>query len=108
MKKIGIIRCFEVASRCSGSGCIKAFNNKTGAFDKYNEPADITIAIPCRGCSENSLEEILTSARQLKVDGVETIHLSSCIRSKCKWYDKFQETLSKEFDVIGYTHGNKK
>ena len=108
MRKIAILRCFEVSSRCSGSGCIKAFNNKTASFNEYDVNSDMVMSIPCNGCSTDSLKEILNSSTELKKQGVDSIHLSTCIRGKCPYYNEFVEELSKQFQVIGYTHGSKK
>ncbi|WP_027626124.1 CGGC domain-containing protein [Clostridium lundense] len=108
MKKIGIINCLEVSKRCSGSGCFKAFNNKSGSFEKYTEEdSELLSFIQCNGCTDNSVKELLIKAEDLKKLGVTTIHLSSCIRSKCPWYNEFIEELSKDFQVEGYTHEKK-
>lgn len=109
MKKIGIINCFEVSKRCSGAGCFKAFNNKTGSFDKYKEQESQLVSfVHCNGCSDNSVHEVLLRAEKMRAAGVEVIHLSSCIRSKCPKYNEFVRELSKNFEVVGYSHGKKK
>lgn len=107
MKKIGIINCFEVSKRCSGSGCFKAFNNKTASFEDCDKEAEILSFVHCNGCSVNSVEQVMARAKRMKEIGVTTIHLSSCIRSKCPWYEEFIDELSNDFEVIGYTHGSK-
>lgn len=107
MKKIGIINCFEVSKRCSGSGCFKAFNNKSASFEEYNSDSELLSFVHCNGCSENSIEQVVAKAQRMKEVGVTTIHLSSCIRSRCPWYEDFTKELSKNFEVIGYTHGSK-
>jgi predicted metal-binding protein len=108
MKKIAVLRCFKVSNKCSGSGCIKAFNKKTASFNEYEESSQMVMTIPCSRCSEDSLKEILNSSKELKEQGVKNIHLSTCIRSKCPYYNEFVHELSKDFSVIGYTHGSKK
>ena len=108
MKSIGIINCFEVSKRCSGSGCFKAFNNKTGSFNEYNDESQLLSFVHCNGCSENSVEQVVERAKRMKEVGVDTIHLSSCIRSKCQYYKEFIDELSKDFEVVDYTHGTKK
>lgn len=107
MKKIGIINCFEVSKRCSGSGCFKAFNNKAASFENYDNESQLLSFVHCNGCSENSIDQVISRAERMKEIGVDTIHLSSCIRSNCPWYDEFLSTLSKNFEVVGYTHGGK-
>ena len=42
----------------------------------------------------------------LSSNGVEAIHLSSCMRSKSENYEALAEFLSNYFNVIGYTHGS--
>lgn len=109
MKKIGIINCFEVSTRCTGSGCFKAVNNKTGSFERYeDEDIEMISFIHCNGCSENSLEQVLERAEKMKLRGVDVIHMSTCIKSKCPKYEVFMEELSKNFEVVGYSHGKKK
>ncbi|MBU3092237.1 CGGC domain-containing protein [Clostridium sp. CF011] len=108
MKKIAVLRCFKVSSKCSGSGCIKAFNNKTASFNDYDASLDMVMQIPCSGCNAGSLKEMLNSSEELKKQGVSSIHLSTCIRATCPYYNEFVKGLSKEFEVVGYTHGRKK
>lgn len=108
MKKIAILRCFKISSKCSGTGCVSAFNNKTASFNNYEVDSDMTMSIPCSECNTDSLQEVLNLSKELKKQGVEIIHLSTCIRAKCPYYNEFVEELSGDFQVIGYTHGNKK
>jgi predicted metal-binding protein len=109
MKNIAIVNCLEVSKRCSGNGCIKAFNNKQGAFEKYEEENLVmTSFIQCSGCGEGVVEDLVTQCEELKKSNVKAIHLSSCIRSKCSYYDEFIERLSEDFEVVGYTHAKKK
>jgi len=108
MKEIAVLRCFKVSSKCSGSGCIKAFNNKTASFNNYEGSLDMVMEIPCSGCSINSLKEVIDCSEKLKKQGIESIHLSTCIRGKCPYYNEFVEELSKGFQITGYTHGSKK
>ena len=107
-KKVGIINCFEVSTRCSGSGCFKAFNNKGDSFENYDGEAELVSFVHCNGCSEDSVEQVVARAQRMKKVGVTTIHLSSCVRSKCSFYKEFIDALSKDFEVIGYTHGSAK
>lgn len=108
MKKIAVLRCFKVSSKCSGSGCIKAFDKKAASFNDYEDNSQMVMSIPCSGCNEDSLKEILDVSKKLKCQGVDNIHLSTCIRSKCPYYNEFMQELSKNFQVVGYSHGNKK
>jgi predicted metal-binding protein len=109
LKKIGIINCYEVSKKCSGNGCINAFNNKSGSFDKYAyQDAEIAGFIQCPGCSENVIQNLIEESEKLKAEGVEAIHLSTCIRAKCQWFKDFFDVLSNKFEVADYTHGKKR
>ena len=109
MINIGIINCAEVAKKCSGTGCINAFNENRGSFDKYVfKDAEIVSFAQCHGCSENATEGVVIEANKMKDKGVKTIHISTCIRGRCKWYSEFVDELSRDFEVVDYTHGRKK
>jgi len=107
MKKIAILRCFKVSKKCTGSSCKKAFKNKTASFNDYEHNSEMVMDIPCTGCSTDSLKEIIISAKKFKKQGVESIHLSTCIKLNCAYYDEFIEELSNDFLVVGYTHALK-
>jgi predicted metal-binding protein len=107
MEKIGIINCFEVSQRCSGGGCTKAFAQRTGAFEDYGQEDEMLHFIHCNGCSEESVQQILERATEMKESGVTAVHLSTCVRARCPWYDEFMDALSKDFKVEGYSHGSK-
>lgn len=109
MKRIGVINCYNVSERCSTTGCFKAFYKKTGAFERYEDQrAQIISFVHCNGCSDNSVEQVLKRAERMHDKGVDTIHLSTCVKSKCPWYKDFIERLSEKYEVVGYTHGKKK
>lgn len=107
MEKIGIINCYEISKKCAGVGCINAFNEKSGAFDKYAfKDVEITNFVQCNGCNDNATVDIIEKSKKMEAEGIKTIHLSTCIKSDCKWYDEFVEELSKKFEVIDFTHGS--
>jgi hypothetical protein len=41
----------------------------------------------------------------LKKHRVDVVHLSSCLRAKSADYEALAERLSRDFEVVGYTHG---
>ena len=106
MKKIGILLCKKVSDKCSGSGCLKAFNKKIDAFDSYHEDIELASFTHCSGCEEESEALLEKKIKRMKTINIEAIHLSSCIRGRCPRYKEFAERFSKDFDVIGYTHGS--
>lgn len=105
MKKIGIYVCGKVAKKCTANGCMRAFNEKKESFDRYEEEIRLVAFNNCNGCEEDPMESLRFKIEKFKKAEMDTIHLSSCIRSKCDHYEAFVEELSKHFDVVGYTHG---
>ena len=56
MKKIAVLRCLRVSASCTGSGCLRALNEKTGAFERYgDETLQAAAVFTCNGCGENKL-----------------------------------------------------
>ena len=48
MKKIAVLRCLRTSNNCTGSGCLKAFNNKTNAFAVYEaEETELAAFLNC-------------------------------------------------------------
>lgn len=43
---------------------------------------------------------------KMKKAGVQVIHVSTCMRGKYEGYEELVGKLSRDFDVIGYTHGS--
>lgn len=87
MKKIAIIRCLRTSNNCSGSGCLKAFNNKTNAFAAYgDEVIELTAFMNCSGCGDVQMPDNEVGLRK-KLDrlvtiGIDTVHLSGCTQKK--------------------------
>ncbi len=96
--KIAILLNEETSFKCTGAGCLKAFFSKTDAFDGYPADAELVAFFHIGGNLDNKLN-------RLKEKNVETIHLSSCLRSKYSGYEELAERLSSDFNIIGYTHG---
>jgi predicted metal-binding protein len=106
LKKIGIYVCGNVSEKCTANGCLRAFNEKEDSFNNYKESDYKLVSFNnCNGC-DNPMESLLIKIEKFKKAGVDTIHLSSCIRGRCDYYEEFVNELSKDFDVIGYTHGS--
>lgn len=107
MKKIAIYICDEVSKRCTANGCMRAFNEKKDSFEVYNdEPLQLVAINTCNGCDEEPVESLDIKIEKFEKAGVNTVHLSTCIRGRCEHYEAFAEKFSKHFDVIGYTHGS--
>ncbi len=96
--KIAIIVRSETLDNCTGKGCLNAFFKKIDAFAPYDENTQLI------GFTQDSgdLEKKIAKLKEL---GGEVVHLSSCIRGKSNDYEVLAERLSRDFAVVGYTHG---
>lgn len=97
--KIAILVNKETMETCTGKGCLNAYLKKIDSFDIYEE-ADLIGFTNSQGDIDRKIEKF-------KENQVETIHLASCLRSQSDTYYELAEKLSKDFNVIGYTHGSK-
>jgi len=108
MKSVGIINCFKQSKKCSGTGCFNSINNKIDSFERYAEEGFQFVGFGnCNECCKTSIEDITVRGESLKRAGADTIHISSCIKLMCPNYNQFIEILSKDFDVVEYTHAVK-
>ena len=107
MKRIAIYVCGNVSRKCTANGCLRAFNENADSFSSYDESNYKLVSFNnCNGCEEDPIESLSNKIERFKKANTDTIHLSSCIRSKCIHYEEFVDELSKSFDVVGYTHGS--
>ncbi len=97
--KIAILINEDTALRCTASGCLKAFFARKDAFNIYGPEAQILGFTHTGGELDKKIE-------RFEKNGVDTIHLSSCMRSKYADYETLRNKLAEKFNVIGYTHGN--
>lgn len=84
MKRIAILNCLKSNRVCTGAGCLKAFNNHTGAFEQYGEePLVLEAFFHCNGCDapeeDAGMEEKVQRILALKPDAV---HMGVCTRKK--------------------------
>ena len=80
MKKIAVLRCLRVSASCTGSGCLRALNEKTGAFERYGDAV-----FTCNGCGENKLpnqEGINKKVERIIKMQPDALHLSNCTMPK--------------------------
>lgn len=105
---IAIMACRKLMSKCSGTGCFKAYNNSTAAFEIYGDnKEDLSSFFYCSGCGDAMTKDENWEHKiaQLKKNNVKTIHISRCVKAKCDDYDKHEEILKKEgFDIIHGSH----
>jgi len=96
--KIAILVSKETKT-CLGKGCMRAFLERTGAFERYEGSAELVEMAFDDGDLDSKIEF-------LKSQKVEAVHLSSCTRSNNCDYDTMAHRLAMHFNVIGYTHGS--
>lgn len=96
--KIAILINEDTAQRCTGAGCLKAFMNRVDAFQDHPPDAELIGFTHVGGDLDRKIE-------RFKANGVDTVHLSSCLRAKHPEYEALAHTLSRHFNVIGYSHG---
>jgi predicted metal-binding protein len=98
LQKIAIIVRSETLDKCTGKGCLKAFFQRLDSFSHYDQDCQLIGFTQETGDLEKKINK-------LKESGVNTVHLSSCLRGKSADYEALAQRLSEDFAVIGYTHG---
>lgn len=107
---LAILICRNVTKICTSSGCLKAFNNRSGSFEQYGvEPLTLCAYTTCLGCEDLQSSDSSNFADRLaslKKIGVEKIHLGICTSDKyCKNSDKLIGEIKKfGFEVEMGTH----
>jgi predicted metal-binding protein len=97
--KIAIIVRNETLNTCTAKGCLNAFAKRIDSFERYGEDIELMGFTFESGDLEHKIEKLIKN-------GVEAVHLSSCMRAKSSEYEMIAERLSKNFHVVGYTHGD--
>ena len=106
-KKVAIIVREETSKTCVGKGCLNAFYQKIDSFEKYqNGSLELVAFCDDGGVSDDPIENILNRIEKFKKIGVDIVHVSTCIRAKSPIYKEMLALFSKEFEVMGYTHGS--
>lgn len=98
--KVAILVNEDTSFRCTGAGCLKAFMNRTDAFEGYPADAELIGFTHVGGELDRKIERFVKN-------GVDVVHLSSCLRSKYPEYESLANRLSVYFDVVGYSHGGR-
>lgn len=96
--KIAILVREETMQRCTGKGCLNAFFQCKDAFARYQGDIELVTFSHAGGDIEHKIAMMLKN-------GVEAVHLSTCLRGKAKNYEELAKRLSRHFAVVGYTHG---
>ncbi len=83
MVKIAILNCLKSNVCCTGAACLKAYNEKTAYFSRYNDENTTLVAFAqCNGCKQNldndeGLKEKVERIKQLNPD---VLHLGICTK----------------------------
>lgn len=81
MKKIAIIRCLDSSLRCTGSGCMSAWNQRDKAFSRYaGQDISLEAFLNCNGCDCDPAQDeaMIRKLDRLKKMGVEVVHTGGC------------------------------
>ena len=97
--KIAILVRAETMQRCTGKGCLAAFFQRKDAFARYEEEIELITFSHADGDMDHKIETMIKN-------GVDVVHLSSCMRGKAGNYEALAKRLSQHFDGVGYTHGS--
>nr|WP_292487677.1 CGGC domain-containing protein [Methanohalobium sp.] len=106
-QKIAVVRCETVSEVCPGVGCFKAFNNRDVYFRDYNSGAEIMAFFTCGGCSGRRVYRLVKS---LKKQGVDIVHLSSCMMNmdnypECPHIESMKKTIKDNgIEIVEGTH----
>lgn len=108
MKKIVMLTCLKANRVCTGAACLQAFNSKTKAFARYQEPLELEAFFRCNGCDaqgigvwDEGMEEKVERLLSLHPDAV---HLGVCTKEKsgrrCPLIQRVADALSEAGAVI--------
>ncbi|MBU2700398.1 putative metal-binding protein [Sporomusaceae bacterium BoRhaA] len=96
--KIAILVREETMQRCTGRGCLNAFFQRKDAFGRYEGKIELVTFSHAGGDIDHKIETMIKN-------GVDVVHLSSCMRGKASNYETLAKRLGEHFYVVGYTHG---
>lgn len=98
--KIAVLVRAETSERCIGKGCLRSFFAKSEAFSRYaDQEIELVGFVHNGGDLERKIAQMLAA-------GVEVVHLSTCMRGRDPRYAEIAARLSRDFTVVGYTHGS--
>jgi len=97
--KVAILVREETMQRCTGKGCLNAFFKRQDAFEGYGDEVELVTFSHAGGDIDHKMKMMIKN-------GVDVVHLSSCMRGKDANYEVLAKRLSEHFDVVGYSHGS--
>ncbi len=95
------LRCLKTSASCTGAGCIKALNNKTGVFEQYgDEELELIACFTCNGCCSETIgdnEKMQKKIKRIKMLAPDFVHLSNCCKKKDENGEKLLCPVIKKF-----------
>lgn len=93
MKKVAVLRCLITSASCAATGCFRAFNEKTKAFERYQgEDVQLGAMWTCNGCGSSRLENqegIEKKIARMQANEFDAVHLSNCCWKKKEDGEKY-------------------
>jgi predicted metal-binding protein len=98
--KIGIIICDRYRS-CGGGKCIRAMNERSGAFSRYtiSDPLELVGYSTCGGCPGGNVEYV---PEEMLRNGAEAIHLATGLvvgYPPCPYIDYFVAFIKEQYNI---------
>ncbi len=108
MTKVGILNCSNMTQEigCSAFGCLDCVNKGTGAFERYEDGAELVGIINCAGCpTSRAPEKLLNRVRTLTEVGAEAIHFSACLLGFCPFKETYKKLIAEHFPNVAVVEG---
>ncbi len=113
MKKIAIMTCLKANATCTGNGCMNAFNEKNGHFERYSgEDVQLAAFMRCSHCYEeiDPLEDegFIKKLNRMITQDIDALHIGLCCVKDgvhCSGMQKMaDEYAEKGIEVVWGTH----
>ena len=114
MKRIVILRCLSSNDVCTGAGCMRAFNTKSGAFARYGEePLELEAFWSCNGCGDCRFEHQAGKLERIIGLKPDAVHVGVCVKQRtedgdevtCKTIEEICERLQASgLTIVEGTH----
>lgn len=111
MKKIAMLNCLKANSVCTGAGCFRAMNERTGAFTRYKgEEVKLMAFMRCNGCGSDPKTDdgIIEKVERLETIGVESLHIGVCTKKdgkRCETIAGIMEMIAaRGIEIVDGTH----
>ena len=115
MKKVAILRCLKTSESCAGTGCLRAFNERSEGFSVYgDEPIELAAMWTCNGCGDHALgneEGLQKKISRMVKNEIEVVHVSRCtVKDEVRCHEIMniaRQLKENGIRVVDGTHGAK-